>query len=96
MTDSQQTYTKEFAIKNKRGLHLRPVSLMVKEIMKYPSCEVTIAKKGGEPCDGRSPASLLTLVAPQGSVLVITTSGEGAKEALHALGNLIDCGFNED
>lgn len=96
MADSDNTYSKEFTIHNKRGLHLRPVSLLVKEAMKYPNCNITIAKEGGEPCDGRSPAGLLTLVAPQGTVLIITTSGEGAKEALHALGHIIDNGFSEE
>lgn len=49
----------------------------------------------GRKADGRSPMELLMLVATQGCALRVIVEGQDAQEALAALIQLIEAGFNE-
>jgi phosphocarrier protein len=52
--------------------------------------------KGGERVDGKSILSILTLVAEQGTELSIEANGPDAQDALRALVELVERGFEEE
>ena len=87
---------KEVTIKNKLGLHARPASLFVLAASRFES-EITVSRKdGGEPADGKSLMSMLILTAACGTVLTIKGAGKDSEEAVQALVELVDRGFDED
>lgn len=87
---------KEVTIKNKLGLHARPASLFVQMASRFDS-EITVTRKdGGEPADGKSLMSMLILTASCGTVLTIKGEGQDSEEAVTALTELVDRGFDED
>lgn len=59
-------------------------------------CDVRVTgPEGGEPVDGASAFSLMTLAAGQGATLEFEAEGPGAEAALDALVALVDRGFDE-
>jgi phosphocarrier protein len=87
---------REVTIKNKLGLHARPASLFVQMATGYDS-EITVARQdGSEPADGKSLMSMLILTASCGTVLTIKGEGRDSEEAVQALAELVDRGFDED
>jgi phosphocarrier protein HPr len=80
-------------IQNELGLHARAGTKFVQIASKFP-CEVTVSKAGNE-VNGKSILSLLTLMAPKGTSLVIKARGERAEDAVAALAALIDDKFGE-
>jgi len=94
MEASSNTANKEFVIRNKLGLHARPAALFVKTASRYP-CEVWV-EKDDEQVNGKSIMGLMMLAAPTGTKIIVSTEGESAEEALLALGELIEGGFQED
>lgn len=88
--------SREVTIKNKLGLHARPASLFVQMASGYDS-EITVLRKdGGEPADGKSLMSMLILTASCGTPLTIRGEGRDSEEAVDALAELVDRGFDED
>ena len=85
--------TGQFMIVNELGLHARAATKLVQLATKYP-CEITVSKDGHE-VNGKSILSLLTLMAPKGTTLVIRARGERAEDAVAALAALIDDKFGE-
>lgn len=83
--------TAEFTVTNKLGIHARPAAQFVKTASQY-TCDIQV-EKDDEQADGKSVMGLMMLAAGHGSVLVITTDGDDADEALTALGNLISNNF---
>jgi|GEM_PF-1302504 phosphotransferase system HPr (HPr) family protein len=61
------------------GLHIRPVTMIVKKLQKY-SCDVKFTKENLT-CNAKSLMQILTLGAQQGDELIVSTKGEDAKEA---------------
>lgn len=84
----------EFEIVNRLGLHARAAAQLVQTANQFRS-DVMVGKDGDE-VNGKSIMGLLMLAAPKGSSITVTTSGEDAKEALEAIGKLINDGFGED
>lgn len=84
---------KTLVIQNELGLHARAATKFVQTASKFP-CEITIAKDGPE-VNGKSILSVLTLVAPRGTRVVLRAKGERAADALAALAALIDDKFGE-
>lgn len=84
---------RELTIKNKEGLHFRPIMQFVDLAQKYQS-RVSVHCEGRE-ADGRSPMELLMLVATQGLTVRLIAEGEDAEQALEALANLVESGFGE-
>jgi phosphocarrier protein len=80
-------------IRNSLGLHVRPASELAKLAQRFSSRLQVIA--GGETVDARSVMGLMTLGLPQGSQLEITADGADETEALEALADLINRGFDE-
>jgi phosphocarrier protein len=84
----------EFEIVNRLGLHARAAAQLVQTANQFRS-DVMVGKDGDE-VNGKSIMGLLMLAAPKGSFVTITISGADAKEALEAIGRLINDGFGED
>lgn len=83
--------SKTVTVVNAQGLHARPADLFVKTANRFTSSiEVT---KGNETVDGKSILSILTLAAEQGTELEINATGNDAREALAALSDLFEQGF---
>ena len=78
---------------NPQGLHARPADLIVRQASQYES-KIEIGKLG-EWVDAKSILSLLTLGAAQGTVLGLQVQGPDAEEAIEALKELFEQGFNE-
>jgi phosphocarrier protein HPr len=83
-----------FMIKNKFGLHARPSASFVQIASRFRS-EIKV-EKDGQVADGKSILDLMMLAAAQGTHINIKARGEDAREALGALGDLIDGRFGED
>jgi phosphocarrier protein HPr len=80
-------------IQNELGLHARAGTKFVQTASKFP-CEITVTKAGNE-VNGKSILSLLTLMAPKGTTLVVKAKGERSEEAVAALAALVDDKFGE-
>lgn len=78
---------------NSMGIHMRPADLLSRVAGKFES-EIEI-EKDGQIVDCKSIMSILTLGARQGSQLHIKAVGSDAKEAVEALSELFEQGFNE-
>lgn len=75
-------------ITNEQGLHMRPLSLLVKLAQSFQS-KVSVSKAGQPPIDGRSMMDLLTLGAEQGTELTVEVCGPDQETALRALVELL-------
>lgn len=84
----------EVQICNRRGLHARASAKFAHIAEKYDA-DVTVTKDG-ESVNGGSIMALLMFGAPQGSTILIETSGPEAEEAMEALVALVEAGFHED
>lgn len=80
-------------IRNKLGLHARAAVKFVQLANRFKS-EVRVTKDGVE-ANGKSIMGLLTLVAAHGTPIELLTQGPDAEQALAALVNLVDGGFDE-
>ena len=85
---------KETVIRNKEGLHFRPIMQFVDVASRF-SAQVTVRCES-RGADGTSPMELLMLMATQGTKIKLEATGADAAEALVALTALIDAGFNEE
>ena len=79
---------------NAMGLHARAAAAFVKAL-KDLEVEVTVSWEG-QTANGRSVLDLLTLGAPQGSVLELQIQGVDADEALSTLTRLVANRFDEE
>ena len=78
---------------NPHGMHLRPADLFARTAMRFQS-KVCVTFEGQQ-VDGRSIVELLMLAARKGTQLTICTNGDDAEEALTALVQLVERGFDE-
>ncbi len=81
-------------ILNKLGIHVRPAALIVQLASKFES-EIKLNKDGVE-VDAKSIMGVMMLAAGMGSKLKITAEGRDEKEAIAALGGLVEAKFNEE
>jgi phosphocarrier protein len=91
MTSHIQT---RLTLLNAMGLHARAAAAFVKAL-KGLEVEVTVSWEG-QTANGRSVLDLLTLGAPQGSVLALQIQGVDAEEALSTLTRLVADRFDEE
>ncbi len=84
---------KEFTIVNKLGLHARAAAVLVQLASTF-SAEITITKEKLT-INCKSIMGVLMLAAAQNSSIIVEIVGEDEKEALVALGILIEDGFGE-
>lgn len=71
------------------GLHARPAAAFVALAKKQP-VKVRIRTESGEFVDAASILKVMALGADHGAVVVLQAEGEGAEEALQALGDLVE------
>ena len=86
-------HERELVIRNKEGLHFRPIMKLV-DLAQQFTARVTV-QAAERSADGRSPLELLMLVATQGTKIRVCADGDDAESALQALADLIDSGFGE-
>ena len=85
--------SKEITITNKLGIHARPAAQFVKTANGFDA-DITV-EKDGEEIDGKSIMGLMMLAAGHGSILIISTEGSQAQEALDALVALVERDFED-
>jgi phosphotransferase system HPr (HPr) family protein len=86
--------TSKVTIKNKLGLHARPAALFVQLANRF-KCDIFVNKNGVE-VNGKSIMSVMMLAAESGSEIIIRGVGEDAREAVKALTELVESGFEEE
>ena len=85
--------TRTVTVRNPQGLHARPADLLVRMASSYQS-SISIGRDG-ELVDCKSILSLLTLGAAQGTVLTVSADGSDADDALKAITELFEAGFDD-
>lgn len=88
------TLERTVKIVNRMGLHARPAAEFVKLAGRFKA-EVLVEKDGLE-VNGKSIMGVLMLAAEYGSRLRIQASGSDAEEAVAALSDLVNRGFEEE
>lgn len=79
---------------NTLGLHARAAAAIVQALQGFQA-EVSVSW-AGQTANGRSILDLLTLGAPQGSVLEVWANGPDAEAAVTALTRLVENRFYEE
>jgi len=85
---------KSIVIKNRLGLHARPVMMFVEVASGFESA-ITVSN-GDQEVDGKSMLMMMTLGATCGTSLEIKAVGDDADEAIAQLAELFDRGFDEE
>jgi phosphocarrier protein HPr len=85
---------RQVVLTNPQGLHLRPAELFVKRASQFQS-KIEIVKENLR-VDGKSILNIITLVATEGTPLVLEATGADAESAIEALAELIERNFAED
>ena len=85
---------KEFTIKNRLGIHARPAAKLAKIANEFEST-IRVLKDGLE-VNGKSIMGIMMLAAAQGNVIQIEAEGPDEKDAIRALGDLIENKFEEE
>jgi phosphocarrier protein len=84
----------QFTIKNRLGIHARPAAKLAKIANEFEST-IRVMKDGLE-VNGKSIMGIMMLAAAEGNVIQIEAEGPDEKDAIRALGDLIENKFNED
>jgi len=79
--------TRDFVLRNKYGMHVRPAGLFAKVASRF-NADVEV-EKDGNVVSGKSIMALMTLEATCGSVLRVTAAGPQAREVLDELEALV-------
>lgn len=85
---------KTVRIANSLGLHARPAAEFVKLAGRFES-EIRVAREDLE-VNGKSIMGVLMLAAEQGASITIQAEGDDAEDAVEALADLVNRGFEED
>lgn len=88
---STSPVTRAVEVKNKQGLHARPLVSLVKLAQQF-KCKIEVIRDDRRVL-ATSMIELLTLGAAQGTKLTLEADGEDAQEAVTALADLIEIGF---
>jgi phosphocarrier protein len=91
---SEETFEGKFRIVNARGLHARAATKLVQLATRYP-CEVLVAGPDGQVANAKSVMGVLLLCGSAGTILEVRARGEGARDAVTAIGELIASRFGE-
>ncbi len=89
-----QVVTRWVTVVNPQGIHARPANMVANQSAQF-TADIEI-DKDGETADGKSILSILTLAAVQGTRLSVTARGPDAEQAVAALAELFEKGFEED
>ena len=85
--------TRTLAVKNRTGLHARPISQIIKVISKYKS--KTVFRVGDKKVENKSVLGFLKLGAKFGTKVEIEIDGEDETELLKELESLFYSNFGE-
>ena len=85
--------SKEFTIKDKLGMHMRPASLLSQLAAKYKS-NITV-KYNGKDFNCKSVMLLMTALIKYDSVIEVVCDGPDEEEALAAISEFIESGMGE-
>jgi phosphocarrier protein HPr len=85
---------RDVTIINRKGLHARAAAKVVKLSNQF-TCEITFSRNGLD-ASGRAILDLLMLAASQGKDVTIQCDGADAQDALEALSDLLNRGFDEE
>lgn len=86
--------TAEVTLKNKSGLHARPASLFVQKAARFNS-DINVIKDDKK-INAKSIMGILSSGIAQGTTIIIEAEGDDAHEAVDALLEIINQGFDED
>lgn len=89
--------SKEVTIRNASGFHIRPAQLFTEKAMAFQSAITVKVYKESDitEVNGKSILGLMALGLEKGSVIILSTDGPDAQEALDALAQLVESGFGE-
>jgi phosphotransferase system HPr (HPr) family protein len=90
----EQAVCRDVVIRNRQGLHARPVMQFVDVASQFESA-ISVCK-GQQIVDGKSPMEMILLEATEGTSLRLTAEGADAAAAIEALAKLVESGFGED
>lgn len=85
--------TRNYVVCNENGMHFRPIMRVIDIVNKCAS-SVTF-EFNGKSASGMSPAEMLMLCAPKGSLIKCTAVGQDAENVLQELQLEFDRGFGE-
>ena len=88
-----QEATARFEVINQLGLHARAATKLVQLAARFP-CEIEI-RRDGQRANAKSVMGVLLLCGAKGAVLDVSARGEGARDAVRAIGDLIAARFGE-
>ncbi len=91
---SDEKRTQMVRVVNPQGLHARPADLLVKTAKRFVS-KIELVK-GNDRVDAKSILGIFTLVAVEGTELLVEADGPDADEALVAVAELFAQGFAEN
>lgn len=87
---SEGAIQRSFVVASEFGLHARPAGEFARIVGRF-SAEVHVTRElGGEWVNGLSVLDLLSLAAGQGAVLQVRARGPEARQALDAIGALLE------
>jgi phosphocarrier protein HPr len=90
---SPPVLTRSVTVANKRGLHARAAAKFVMMAERFDSSVEVL--RDGQSVSARSIMGLMMLGAGRGAELELRAEGWDAKEALDALAELVESGFDE-
>ena len=91
---SDNVFSAELEIQNKKGLHARAAAAFVKTVAPF-DCEVEV-ERIGQTVSRCSIMGLMMLAASKGTTIKVNCSGAQAQEALQAITDLINNKFGEE
>jgi phosphocarrier protein HPr len=91
---SHHALAQRMCICNEKGLHARASARFVRTAELFEA-EISVTREGTT-VGGTSIMGLMMLAAGPGSFILVKATGRQAREALDAIADLIDCGFDED
>ncbi|SFN26620.1 HPr-like nitrogen-regulatory protein NPr [Izhakiella capsodis] len=89
------TVKQRVEIKNKLGMHARPAMKLFELVQSYDA-EVLLRNESGTEAEASSVIALLMLDSAKGGNIEIEASGPQEQQALAAVIELFDAGFDED
>jgi phosphoenolpyruvate-protein phosphotransferase len=95
--EQQEDYSimAEARVVDAQGMHARPASLISEQAGKFPETDIRI-RNDQSTASAKSMASLLTMGASEGDVLIISAQGPEAQQAVEVLAEMINQGLDGD
>jgi phosphocarrier protein HPr len=91
---NERVVCERFKIVNARGLHARAATKLVQLAGKY-RCEIIIGGPDGQEANAKSVMGVLLLCGAVGTTVEVKARGDGASQAVSAIGQLIADRFGE-